>query len=823
MVRLSVLALLAVGFQLGSAARPVPRNYAERLYYTLHSPSGDSDAAEHTAQLLNARFEGKVGELNNYFLISVDRPSLSARSDLDEYAHTLAAFEALQNQSLDKRSSSSIRAISKIESQAPRRRLVKRAPIESLEERQDPPVNENLKEEEKANAKKITWWLEEPGAYLAMKKELGIKDVGFDNQWHLVNREQQGNDLNITGVWQQGITGEGVVVVLLDDGLDYESDDLKDNFFAEGSYDFNDHTDLPKPRLIDDNHGTRCAGEIAAVKNEVCGLGVAYNAKVAGVRILSAEISEADEAEALNYKYQENDIYSCSWGPPDNGEVVDAPKGIVYDAIVNGINNGRNGNGTIFVFASGNGGSYDDNCNFDGYTNSMYTITVGAVDRLGKHPYYAERCSAQLVVTYSSGSASRIYTTDVGTQSCTDSHGGTSAAAPLAAGVFALVLSVRPDLTWRDMQYLCVKTAVPVALDDEDWTKLPTGRMFNHRFGYGSLDAYRIVEEAKTHENLRAQTHLAVPLDTKQPRPIPDLTGDEDTAKALTSVIDITAEMVRQAGLSRLEHVTVNVDIEHERRGDLEILIESPHNVTSQLAARRRFDLSNEGFANWTFMTVKHWDEDPVGNWTLRVIDAFNPGHTGKLVHWTLTLWGEIAADFSGEPNYQPPTGVSSTEAIQSETSTTTIETASPSTSMNTSSSVAETGTTAPAADSAQTSGTGHIDEQLEVSQPPVNGTNVPEHIVSSGSTIAYISVGSILILAAASIAYVAKRKSWADKGYKEQPMLNRTEGYEFDLFADDDSEAEDDDIDDDGSHAGSPMLGRDKGKGRMVESEGQD
>lgn len=194
-------------------------------------------------------------------------------------------------------------------------------------------------------------------------------------------------------------------------------------------------------------------------------------------------------------------------------------------------------------------------------------------------------------------------------------------------------------------------------------------------------------------------------------------------------------------------------------------------------------------------------------------------------MHWTLTLWGEIAADFSGEPNYQPPTGVSSTEAIPSETSTTTIETASPSTSTNTSSSVAETGTAAPAADPAQTPGSGHIDDQLEVSQPPVNGTNVPEHIVSSGSTIAYISVGSILILAAASIAYIAKRKSWADKGYKEQPMLNRTEGYEFDLFADDDSEAEDDDddIDDDGSHAGSPMLGRDKGKGRMVESEGQD
>lgn len=65
--------------------------------------------------------------------------------------------------------------------------------------------------------------------------------------------------------------------------------------------------------------------------------------------------------------------------------------------------------------------------------------------------------------------------------------------------------------------------------------------------------------------------------------------------------------MAKGVGLSRLEHITVGVDIQHERRGDLEILLESPHNVTSQLAARRRFDTSTDGFGNWTFMTVKHW------------------------------------------------------------------------------------------------------------------------------------------------------------------------------------------------------------------------
>lgn len=39
---------------------------------------------------------------------------------------------------------------------------------------------------------------------------------------------------------------------------------------------------------------------------------------------------------------------------------------------------GRHGFGSIFVVASGNGGQNNDNCNYDGYANSIYTITIGA-------------------------------------------------------------------------------------------------------------------------------------------------------------------------------------------------------------------------------------------------------------------------------------------------------------------------------------------------------------------------------------------------------------------------------------------------------------
>lgn len=239
-------------------------------------------------------------------------------------------------------------------------------------------------------------------------RDLDIVDPIFKDQWHLFNPVQLGHDVNVTGVWLEGVTGKNVTVAIIDDGLDMDSNDLKDNYFAEGSYDFNEHDPVPKPTLSDDKHGTRCAGEVAAVRNDVCGLGVAYDSKVAGIRILSGELTNADEAEALIYKSQLNQIYSCSWGPQDDGRHMEAPDLIVKRAMLTGIQEGRGGLGSIYVFASGNGASYGDNCNFDGYTNSIYSVTVGAVDRAGLHPFYSEHCSANLVVTYSSGSGDNI-------------------------------------------------------------------------------------------------------------------------------------------------------------------------------------------------------------------------------------------------------------------------------------------------------------------------------------------------------------------------------------------------------------------------------
>ena len=129
------------------------------------------------------------------------------------------------------------------------------------------------------------------------------------------------------------------------------------------------------------------------------------------MRILSGPITDVDEAAALNYGFHDVDIYSCSWGPPDDGKSMEGPSYIIQKAFLNGIQNGRHGKGSVFVFASGNGAMAGDQCNFDGYTNSIYSVTVSAVDYKGLHPYYSEPCAANLVVAYSSGSGKNIVRT----------------------------------------------------------------------------------------------------------------------------------------------------------------------------------------------------------------------------------------------------------------------------------------------------------------------------------------------------------------------------------------------------------------------------
>ncbi|XP_051494420.1 proprotein convertase subtilisin/kexin type 7 isoform X3 [Apus apus] len=528
-------------------------------------------------------------------------------------------------------------------------------------------------------------WHSEQKLLKRSKRSLHFNDPKYPQQWHLNNRKSPGKDINVTGVWERNVTGSGVTVVVVDDGVEHTVKDIQPNYSPEGSYDLNSNDPDPMPHPDEENgnhHGTRCAGEIAAVpNNSFCTVGVAYGSRIAGIRVLDGPLTDSMEAIAFNKHYQINDIYSCSWGPDDDGKTVDGPHQLGKAALQHGVIAGRRGFGSIFVVASGNGGQHNDNCNYDGYANSIYTVTIGAVDETGSMPFYAEECASMLAVTFSGGDKMMrsIVTTDWDLQKgtgCTEGHTGTSAAAPLAAGMIALMLQVRPCLTWRDVQHIIVFTATKYEDHHAKWDVNQAGFSHSHQHGFGLLNAWRLVNAAKIWESVPYLASYVSPA-LKEGRNIPLLPQELEVAwngksrrscelspgqatvwerqkrgtlgksgqrnvwlGALLSPTVTTADL-ELSGMRTLEHVAVTVTITHPRRGNLEIRLFCPSGMMSLIGTTRSMDSDPNGFADWTFSTVRCWGEEAQGTYRLVIRDIGDESlRPGTLKQWQLTLYG---------------------------------------------------------------------------------------------------------------------------------------------------------------------------------------
>jgi proprotein convertase subtilisin/kexin type 2 len=484
-------------------------------------------------------------------------------------------------------------------------------------------------------------------------------DPLYSKEWYINNTGQAGGvpklDLNVEAAWALGFTGKNVTTAIMDDGVDYMHPDLFDNFNAEASYDFSSNDPFPYPRYTDDwfnSHGTRCAGEIAAKRdNGICGLGVAYDSKIAGLRMLDQPyMTDLIEANSMGHKPEAIDIYSASWGPTDDGKTVDGPRNATMRAIVKGVNEGRNGLGSIYVWASGDGGP-DDDCNCDGYAASMWTISINSATNDGQTAGYDESCSSTLASTFSNGKSgfqdAGVATTDLYGK-CTTRHSGTSAAAPEAAGVFALALEANPGLSWRDMQHLTVLTSKRNHLYDphgeHNWTINGAGLEFNHLFGYGVLDAGDIVDMARNWKTVPSRYHCAAGT----------ISGEYafTTNQSLILTIDTDACKGMSNQVNYLEHVQSFITLKGTRRGDITLYLYSPMNTTSMILSKRpKDDDATDGFTKWPFMTTHTWAENPRGTWKLFVIFDSTAPQNGTLFEWTLMLHGTQTSPYTSQMN----------------------------------------------------------------------------------------------------------------------------------------------------------------------------
>ncbi|XP_027840816.2 uncharacterized protein LOC114122374 isoform X2 [Aphis gossypii] len=485
--------------------------------------------------------------------------------------------------------------------------------------------------------------------HISSKPVLRFPDPLFVDQWYLNGGAKGGFDMNIGPAWQKGYTGKGVVVSILDDGVQTNHPDLAMNYDKAASWDINDDDDDPSPRDDGDNkHGTRCAGEVAAVAfNEFCGVGIAYNAKIGGVRMLDGVVNDVVEAKALSLNINYIDIYSASWGPEDDGETVDGPGPLAKRAFVNGVTSGRKGKGSIFVWASGNGGHHTDSCNCDGYTNSIYTLSISSVTQTGNKPWYLEECSSTLAATYSSGTPGSdhgVTTVDMDTKMkpetiCTSEHSGTSASAPIAAGLCALALEANSDLTWRDMQYLVVMTSnTKPLLNESGWITNGVNRKVSHKFGYGLMDGGALVTMAEQWTNVPPQKICRAREDNKE-RWI-----DPAPGSVLSMFMEVDGCQNNSANtVNYVEHVQCRISLKFFPRGDLRILLISPMGTESVLLFERPLDIISSTFDDWPFLSVHYWGEKIAGRWEIKIIRRMansTAKSAGLLKKWQLIFYG---------------------------------------------------------------------------------------------------------------------------------------------------------------------------------------
>ena len=303
-------------------------------------------------------------------------------------------------------------------------------------------------------------------------------DTEYYMQWYL-------RTIRADKVWETGVTGNGVVIAVVDTGIDLTNPEFNDpvtgkNNIAQGYNAITRSTD-PEGVQDDNGHGTSMAGVIASIKDNESIVGIAHEAKIMPIKAMNKDGEGEDSIIADGIVWAVDNgakIINLSIGSQDQSKILtDALK---YAA----------DKGVLLVGASGNIKKEDEtqsNQNQETIINEVSypgadpnVIAVSAVDRFDSITDFSHTGpEVQL-----SAPGNLILTTLWPREgSGLGRSTGTSIAAPMVSASAALLWSAYPDLTADDIQQALFSSAHDQGLMGQD-----------DQYGFGRLDVYRALQ-----------------------------------------------------------------------------------------------------------------------------------------------------------------------------------------------------------------------------------------------------------------------------------------------------------------------------------------
>lgn len=294
----------------------------------------------------------------------------------------------------------------------------------------------------------------------AVGKALG--NNGFANVPSLGGQEWGADLVQAPEVWNKGYTGKGVIVAVLDTGVDYQHSDLNDNVWTNtkeiagngidddlngyiddvSGWNFHDGNN----NILDQNsHGTHISGIIAGEKNGFGVTGIAYDAQIMPVKVLGDSGSGYYDSISNGIRYAVDngaDIINLSLG----GKV---PSNNIAESLEY-----ANSMGVVVVMSAGNYGESKP-C-YPGLDADKWGLVVGAVDQNNRLADFSNR-SGNSDLAYVTAPGVQVYSTIPKNEY--DFYSGTSMASPHVAGVVALMLNANSNLTPDRVRQIIIETS----------------------------------------------------------------------------------------------------------------------------------------------------------------------------------------------------------------------------------------------------------------------------------------------------------------------------------------------------------------------------